>query len=93
MFDKILETAHNTGTEIIVQVKDVCCDRYRGRVLELTEDYFSLFNSGTNGGVHWAFKRESIAFIGLVVKLPHSDELELTCNTSLPESFTGESAE
>ncbi|MEM0952475.1 MAG: hypothetical protein AAGI66_10105 [Cyanobacteria bacterium P01_H01_bin.74] len=70
MFDKILKTAHETGAEVMVQLKDFCYDQYKGRILEVSPDYFSLFHSGPGGGVHWAFKREDIAFIGLIVELP-----------------------
>jgi hypothetical protein len=33
--------------------------------------HFSI--SGPGGGVHWAFKRADIAFVGLVVELPDPD--------------------
>jgi len=70
MFNKILQTAHETGAEILLQLKDFCCEQYKGRVLELDEEYFSLFHSGPGGGVHWVFKRADIAFVGLIVELP-----------------------
>lgn len=70
MFDKILETAHDTGAEVMVQLNCSGYEQYVGRVLELEQEYFSLFHSGYGGGVHWAFKRSDISFIGLIVDPP-----------------------
>lgn len=70
LFNHILKTAHESGGEILVQLKEYCCDPYKGRVLDLSDDMFSLFHSGPGGGVLWAFRREDIAFCGLVVELP-----------------------
>ena len=74
MFTKILETAHESGAEVLVQLKGFCYDQYKGRVLELDKEYFSLFHSGNGGGVHWAFKREDIAFVGLIIELPDLEQ-------------------
>lgn len=38
--------------------------------MELDTDYFSLFHSGTSGGVYWVFQLADVAFIGLVVDPP-----------------------
>lgn len=76
MFGKILETAYESGAEVIVQLKEFCCDQYKGRVLDLNNEFFSIFHSGSGGGVHWAFKRDDIAFIGLVVELPDLNQTD-----------------
>lgn len=70
MFNKILDTAHQSGAEVLVHLKDFCCEPFKGRVLEMDQEYFSLFHSGPGGGVHWAFKLEDVAFCGLVLELP-----------------------
>lgn len=70
MFEKILKTAHDSGGEVLVQIKNHGCEQFKGRVQELNSDCFTLFHSGPEGGVLWAFKREDIAFCGLIVELP-----------------------
>ena len=76
MFDKILESAHGSGGDVLVQIKNHCCEQYRGRVQDLDAEYFTLFHSGPGGGVLWAFKREDIAFCGLIVEFPSALSLE-----------------
>ncbi len=70
MFDHILRTAHESGGEVLVQLKSNCCEQYKGRILNLDSKHFTLFHSGPGGGVLWAFKRKDIAYCGLVVELP-----------------------
>ncbi len=70
MFSQILQAAHDSGGEILVQIKGNPCEQYRGRIQDLTDQFFTLFHSGMAGGVLWAFKQEDIAFCGLVVNPP-----------------------
>jgi hypothetical protein len=69
-FDPLLKTAHDNGAEIMVQLKDFCGDPYKGKVLELFDDTFTLFHSGISGGVLWSFSKADVAFCGLIVELP-----------------------
>lgn len=76
MFDHILKTAHESGGEVLVQLKSNCCEQYKGRILNLDSKHFTLFHSGPGGGVLWAFKRKDVAYCGLVVELPELSSLE-----------------
>jgi hypothetical protein len=69
-FDPLLKTAHDNGAEIMIQLKDFCGDPYKGKILELSEDAFTLFHSGSGGGVLWSFSKADVAFCGLIVELP-----------------------
>lgn len=72
MFNELLQTAYDTGGDVMVQLRESCCsEQYRGRVVALDEGYFSLLHSGPRGGVRWAFRREDIAFCGLVLAVPN----------------------
>jgi hypothetical protein len=70
MFDRMIQSSWETGGEIMVQLKTHPDDRFKGKVLEIDAEFFTLFHSGDGCGVHWAFKREDVAFCGLVVALP-----------------------
>jgi|GEM_PF-2010170 len=70
MFDSILETALDQGSEVIIRIKSHACDSYIGKIQSLDTEYFTLFHSGDEGGILWAFKRDDIAFMGLVVEVP-----------------------
>ena len=71
-FDPLLKTAHDNGAEIMIQLKEFCCDPYKGKILELHNDSFTLFHSGPGGGVLWSFSKTDVAFCGLVVELPEN---------------------
>jgi hypothetical protein len=70
MFNRILETAFDQGSEVILKIKSHSCDSYIGKIQSLDIEFLTLFHSGEEGGILWAFKREDIAFCGLVVELP-----------------------
>ncbi len=76
MFDKILKTAQETGADVIMLLKNLYYDQYKGKIIDVDQEYFSLFHSGPGGGVHWVFKRNDIASIGLVVSLPDLKQVD-----------------
>lgn len=69
MFERILKQAYETGGEVIVDLK-YCGDLFQGRVYDLESDAFTLYHSGPQGGVLWAFKLEDVAYCGLRVAPP-----------------------
>jgi hypothetical protein len=71
MFDRLLKTALDSGGEVIVETK-YYCDGVKGRVLDFDGTHFTVFHSGTAGGMLWAFRIEDVAHCGLVLELPHS---------------------
>ncbi|WP_373533410.1 hypothetical protein [Vampirovibrio sp.] len=74
MFEPTLKSAYESGAEVIVQLKHYCCEQYKGRILELSDNTFNLFHSGPDGGMLWTFQLKDIAFCGLVVELPNLAE-------------------
>ncbi len=84
MFERVLKTAFESGGDVLVQLQS---ERYKGRVLELSDEYFTLFHSGTGGGVLWVFRLADIAYCGLVVELP-SDVARLSQAVSCPDELT-----
>lgn len=88
MFERILQAAFDSGSEVIIQIKDFCCDSYQGRIQNLTDDgYFSLFHSGPKGGVLWTFKIADIAFCGQVIEIPSGIPRLESANMPLPQEF------
>lgn len=81
-FDLLLKTAHENGAEIMVQLKNYCGDPYKGKVLELFEETFTLFHSGVSGGVLWSFSKADVAFCGLIVALPAIAAVEASVSKS-----------
>lgn len=69
-FDPLLKTAHDTGAEIMIQLRKNCCDPYKGKITSLNAHDFTLFHSGTDGGVLWSFLKKDVAFCGLLVERP-----------------------
>ncbi|MEB3245812.1 MAG: hypothetical protein VKJ06_07505 [Vampirovibrionales bacterium] len=74
MFDKLLKNALDTGAEVIVETR-FCGDALRGRVLDFDGEGFTIFHSGTGGGVLWAFKLADVAYCGLIVERPELPEV------------------
>lgn len=70
MYKKLLQTTMDSGNEMIVSLKNVACDTFQGRILDVSDDCFSMFHSGPEGGILWLFKIEDIHHCGLVVDLP-----------------------
>jgi hypothetical protein len=81
MFGKLLKTAMDAGTEVIVETK-YYGDGVKGRVLDFDGTHFTVFHNGSGGGMLWAFRLEDVACCGLVVELP-------TSLSSLPDIDTG----
>jgi hypothetical protein len=72
MFDSQLQTALDTGAEILVQLRNTggCSEPYQGRILAITPETFNLYHSGSHGGVLWTFRKQDIACCGLIVEAP-----------------------
>jgi hypothetical protein len=83
MFDRLLKTALDTGAEVIVETKYEC-NGVKGRVLDFDGQHFSIFHSGTDGGMLWVFRLVDVAYCGLVLELPSS-----LSELALPETLSG----
>lgn len=72
MFDSQLQSALDTGAEILVQLRSTggCNEPYQGRILAITPETFNLYHSGPHGGVLWTFCKQDIAYCGLIVEAP-----------------------
>lgn len=77
-FDPLLKTAHDTGAEVMIQLRELCCDPFKGKITALNPDDFTLFHSGTDGGVLWSFLKKDVAFCGLLVERP-DDPFKNSC--------------
>lgn len=86
MFEKLLQSAFNTGGEVFVYLTGFS-NPFRGRITDITDDHFSLFQNGRYGTVLWAFKKADLISCGLLVGPPaegaNLEELE----ESLPSLF------
>jgi hypothetical protein len=92
MFDVMLKTAFENGNELIVQMKGCGPDPFKGKILDLNANFFTLFHSANDGGVLWAFKQEDIGCIGLLVETPLGlNDLDLDSETRSPR-FTPDSS-
>ncbi|WP_303673444.1 hypothetical protein [Vampirovibrio chlorellavorus] len=80
-FDPLLKTAHDSGAEVMIQLRELCCDPYKGKITTLNADDFTLFHSGTDGGVLWSFLKKDVAFCGLLVERP-DDPFKTLCAES-----------
>lgn len=71
MFYQLLKQAYESGNDVVLDHQHYG-NMLRGRVYDLDDTHFTLFNSGAQGGILWAFRLEDIQYVGLVVDLPTS---------------------
>lgn len=69
MFTTLLQSACDTGGEIFVYVHGLG-NPLRGRVVDMNEQHFTLFQNGRHGTVLWAFKLADVLSCGLLVGPP-----------------------
>lgn len=72
MFETLLKSALETGGEIFVYLKGFN-NPFRGRVMDLDNDHFTLFQNGRHGTVLWAFRLPDVTSCGLLVGPPGED--------------------
>lgn len=70
MFKQQLQTAHISGGELIVTIRTQPSSRYQGKIMEVRDGFFTLFHSGSGGGVLWTFRINDIASCGLLIEVP-----------------------
>jgi hypothetical protein len=75
MFQTLLKRAYDFGNEVVLDHAHYG-NYLKGRVLDLDDTHFTLFNSGAQGGILWAFKQEDILYLGLVMEPPTTTLLE-----------------
>jgi hypothetical protein len=76
MFQSLLKSARDSGSEVIVSFRIPCSDSFQGKIMDVHDDHFTLFHSGHGGGVLWTFAIADIAHCGLILDLPPISELE-----------------
>jgi hypothetical protein len=83
-FDPLLKTAHDTGAEVMIQLRKNCCDPFKGKITSLNPHDFTLFHSGTDGGVLWSFLKKDVAYCGLLVERPEDPFKTLCLESAQP---------
>ena len=69
-----MKSAWESGAEVIINLRYEC-DTYIGRIQDVDKEHFTLFQSGTKGGVLWVFLLENVVSCGLRVKPPHDESI------------------
>lgn len=69
MFETLLKSAYEAGGEVFVFMNGFA-NPLRGRVQDISSDYFTFFQSGKQGTVLWAFRMSDVISCGLLVGLP-----------------------
>jgi hypothetical protein len=75
MFEKLLRSAFDGGSEVFVFIKGFN-NPLRGRVQDMEGDYFSFFQNGKNGTILWAFRKKDVLSCGLLVGPPCHEGFE-----------------
>ncbi len=75
MIGKLIQMAYDSGNDIVICLKN-SGDSFRGKIQDLDEDFFTLFQSNSSGGILWAFTKGDVESCGLTVNLPGSREHE-----------------
>jgi hypothetical protein len=74
MFYTFLEKASESGYDVLVEMKE-SCQRYRGRIMEVSKEAFTLFHSGSEGGVLWLLSLSEVSSCGLLLPGPEPEAL------------------
>ena len=74
MFDKLLTSAFDSGSEVFVYMKGFS-NPLRGRIQDIDGKFFTLFQNGKSGTILWAFKFSDILSCGLLVGPPSESAL------------------
>ena len=89
MFEKLLRSAFDAGSEVFVYMNGFNSP-LRGRVQDIDEAFFTLFQNGKFGTILWAFRLSDVLSCGLLVGPPIDEvavgvgrgEEEVSCNDS-----------
>ncbi len=73
MFESLLKSAFDAGGDIFVYINGFN-NPLRGRVQDLNETHFTLFQNGRCGTVLWAFRLTDLISCGLLVGPPIDDD-------------------
>ena len=69
MFKQLLQSAYESGGDVFVYMQGFG-NPLRGRVQDMQDEYFTLFQSGKQGTILWAFKLSDVLSCGLLVGPP-----------------------
>ncbi len=86
MFDQLLASAFDSGGEVFVYMKGFSSP-LRGRIQDIQDEFFTLFQNGKFGTILWAFRFSDILSCGLLVGPPIGDLAEVGAESNAP---TGE---
>lgn len=91
MFEKLLKSAFDAGTDVFVYMNGFS-NPLRGRVQDMSDDSFTFFQNGRGGTILWAFRMEDVLSCGLIVGPPITN-LEDPEECVLAEEAASESSE
>lgn len=69
MFEKLLKSAFDSGGEVFVYMNGFN-NPLRGRIQDMQDEHFTLFQDGRAGTILWAFRLSDILSCGLLVGPP-----------------------
>ncbi|HEY9686691.1 MAG TPA: hypothetical protein V6C52_06930 [Coleofasciculaceae cyanobacterium] len=73
MFEKLLKSAFDSGGDVFVYMNGFN-NPLRGRVQDMDDAFFTLFQNGKFGTILWAFRLSDVLSCGLVVGPPVNEE-------------------
>lgn len=73
MFEKLLKSAFDSGGEVFVYMNGFN-NPLRGRVQDMDDGFFTLFQNGKFGTILWAFRMSDVLSCGLLVGPPISGD-------------------
>jgi hypothetical protein len=73
MFEKLLKSAFDSGGDVFVYMSGFNSP-LRGRVQDMDDAFFTLFQNGKFGTILWAFRLSDVLSCGLMVGPPVNEE-------------------
>lgn len=84
----IIRQAHASGATVIIRLRQDFDDSYQGQIISVSDEAFTLFHSGREGGVLWCFQWADVLSCGLLVNQPVAESSSNYLNEGLPAKAT-----
>jgi hypothetical protein len=87
MFEKLLKSAFDSGGDVFVYMNGFN-NPLRGRVQDMDESFFTLFQNGKFGTILWAFRLSDVISCGLMVGPPVNEDADYADKSEENVPFT-----
>ena len=77
LLEKQMIEAMENGCDVLVYLENFE-QPYRGKIHQADKHYFTLFNSGVQGGIRWTLPKADIQAFAAIIELPDENLVQKT---------------